>query len=97
MRWEDGSPVTRDQVRGILRRGGLLLGLPADATGTHSLRSGGATALYNATQGNTKVVQRMGRWASDVFEGYVWEDRSLTRGMSARMLAAPWTIHTAAY
>ena len=93
MRWEDGSPVTRDQIRRVLGEAGESFGLSWECTGTHSLRVAGASALYQASGGNTALVKRMGRWASDVFEGYIWESRELTLGLSSRMLSAPWAVH----
>ena len=48
-------------------------GMPSDSTGTHSLRIAGATAIYNATDGNKDLAQRVGRWASDAFQAYLWE------------------------
>ena len=59
----------------------------------HSLRVGGASALYHATGGNAPVVKRLGRWASEAYEGYIWEDRTLTKGLAGAMLAAPWHVH----
>ena len=38
--------------------------------GTHSLRIGGATALYAAGASET-IIRTMGRWSSDVFRVYV--------------------------
>ena len=73
------------------------MGIPASAVGTHSLRVGGATAVYAVTKGNKDLVQRLGRWASDAFQGYVWEDRTLTLGLAGAMLRAPWGPHMAAY
>ena len=71
-------------------------GLPAEALNTHSLRAGGASALFHATGGNIPVVKRLGRWASEAFEGYLWEDHTLTRGLAGAMLAAPWHVHPGA-
>ena len=56
-------------------------------------RVAGASALYEASGGNVALVKRLGRWSSDVFEGYIWESRALTRGLSTRMLSAPWAVH----
>ena len=70
--------------------------MPRTAIGTRSLRVGGATAAYHATDGNKGTVQRLGRWASDAFQGYVWEGRTLMRTLAARMLRAPWGPHMAA-
>ena len=88
-RWESGEAVTRYEVRGILGRAGEVLGVPWDATGTHSLRIGGTSALYHWSGGNGPLVKRLGRWASEAFEGYVWETEGLTRGVAWGMLGAP--------
>ena len=95
-RWENGDAVTRDQVRRLLGTAALQEGMPASTLNTHSLRVGGATALYHATGGNAPVVKRLGRWASEAYEGYLWEDRTLTKGLANAMLAAPWNVHRGA-
>ena len=38
-------------------------------------------------------MKRLGRWSSDVYEGYVWEDRLLTKGLSSQMITAPWAVN----
>ena len=52
--------------------------------------------MFQATGGNIALVKRLGRWASDAFEGYIWEDRELTKGLSSKMVAAPRHVHGAA-
>ena len=96
-RWEDNSPVTRDQVRKLLGTAAIRKGMPANVVNTHSLRAGGASALDFATGGNVQVVKRLGRWASEAFEGYLWEEASLTRGLASAMYRAPWGVHPAAF
>ena len=86
---------TADALR--LAEAAAARGVAIEAMGVHSLRSGGASALYHATGGNKSLVQRLGRWASEAFSGYVWEDRTLARGLASAMLAAPWAAHAAAY
>ena len=87
----------RNQMRRWLGEAGEEMGIPKEVTGTHSLRVGGATAVYAASGGNAKLVQRLGRWASDAFQGYVWEDRSLTAGLPTQMLRAPWAPHMSSF
>ena len=96
-RWENGKPVTRDEIRRLLSNAAVEQGLPEAAVSVHFLRSGGASALFQASGGNKALVQRMGRWASDAYMGYVWEDRTLTRGMAAAMLASPWAARAGAF
>ena len=85
------------EVVKCLADAGADFGFERRVTGTHNLRVAGATAAYHATGGKKEVVQRLGRWASDAFQGYVWEDRSLTAGLSSAMLRAPWAPHMAAF
>ena len=48
---------------------------------THSLRAGGATALY--TKGvPLDVIQRWGRWESLPFHQYLWRDASALNHLS---------------
>ena len=94
-RWESGKAVTRDEVRRFLAQGAAAFGVPEGKMNTHSLRVGGASALFQATGGNIGLVKRLGRWASDAFEGYIWEDRELTEGLASKMIQAPWHIHGA--
>ena len=83
-RWSNGEPVQRIEVRDTLRVAAAAEGLPADRVHVHSLRLGGATALWGAT-GNLQLVQRLGRWRSDAVHRYLWETGNLTRGLAQRM------------
>ena len=56
--------------------------------GVHSLRVGGATALWVGTGGNGPVVRRLGRWASDAVHSYLWDLPVLTEGMTTAMVTA---------
>ena len=47
-------------------------GFPSERYGSHSLRVGGATALYHAGV-PVEVIKRYGRWVSDCFQGYLWD------------------------
>ena len=55
--------------------------------GTHSLRIGGASALY-AKFRDTALVQRWGRWKSDAFHCYLWEAASMAKGVAEQMAIA---------
>ena len=52
--------------------------------GSHSLRIGGATALFNAV-GSIDVVKRFGRWRSSAFQSYLWEGDQHAQGISKAM------------
>jgi hypothetical protein len=59
-----------------------------DQYGSHSLRSGGATALFNAGF-DSLAVKLFGRWKSDAVERYTRIGGRLTAIMAQEMLAKP--------
>ena len=61
VRWEDGAPISRVQIRKILGDAGKDLGVARKDTGTPSLRIAGVTAVYSATGGSKGKSQRLGR------------------------------------
>ena len=69
----------------MLRRAALACGDDPGRMAAHSLRFGGATALWAAFQ-DSALVQRWGRWKSDAFHGYLWEGRDNARGVAEKML-----------
>ena len=62
-RYESGMPITRDEVQRLLQLAAIADGQPASRYGSHSLRIGGATAIYMTSQ-DLEHVKRYGRWAS---------------------------------
>ena len=84
-RYENGAAVTREEVQGLLQLAAIADGQPASRYGSHSLRIGGATAIYMTSQ-DLEHVKRYGRWASSAFHNYLWEShdrqRDLARGMA---------------
>ena len=87
LRWQRGSPLLRVQLQVALERAAEALGTPSDTIGSHSLRFGGATALYAQYQ-DTGLVQRWGRWSSDAFQGYLWDSHQSSAGVAKAMAAA---------
>ena len=83
-RHTDGSFIRREEIQGWLELAALANGQAAVRMGSHSLRIGGATALYHCTQ-DLSTVQRYGRWASSAFHGYLWESHDRQRDMAAHM------------
>ena len=92
LRWEDGSPLTRDHIQAILERGAVAVDLPPDRFRSHSLRIGGATALYHVYH-DVEIIKRCGRWSSSAFQGYLWEANETARGVAARMARDETTLH----
>lgn len=67
---EDGSPVSRFQLQSVLKRCLAHAGVNPVEYGTHSFRIGAATEASRAGLSNSEV-QRIGRWRSACFAGYV--------------------------
>ena len=65
--------------------------LKPEEFGTHSLRFGGAPALWAAYQ-DTTLVQRWGRWRSQAFQGYLWEAKDNAKGIARDMAKADLTL-----
>ena len=85
-RFANGSPVFRSQLQVWIARAAREEGYDTDRFGSHSLRIGGATALYHAGV-SVEIIKRVGRWASDAFHGYLWESSDNARGLSSKMAA----------
>ena len=64
------DPISREEITERLRDAAVALGEDPDNLGTHSLRAGGATALYAAGYGEKEITYQ-GRWASDSWMIYV--------------------------
>ena len=75
-RLASGKPILRTQVQRLLEISAIGIGVEPGKMGSHSLRIGGATAMYHAL-GDLGTVRRFGRWASDCFHGYLWEASEL--------------------
>ncbi|CAE7605448.1 unnamed protein product [Symbiodinium sp. CCMP2592] len=80
----EGSPLPRAVITVLLRKAAAALGEPEGTLGTHSLRFGGASALWSAF-GNASIVKRYGRWTSESFQTYLWDSREDTRDVARRM------------
>ena len=85
-RLEDGRPLQRGDIQGLIQLAAVADGQSTTCYGSHSLRIGGATAIYQTTK-DLETVKRYGRWNSDAFHGYLWEShdkqRELAKGMAS--------------
>ena len=66
----DGSAITEAQVRSTIQALMADEGAVGADFGAHSLRIGGATALYRAGASHVDIMT-MGRWSSDCYRLYV--------------------------
>ena len=76
--------ITRNTVQSILRTAAQGTGCEGRDFGSHSLRFGGASALWAAYH-DSGLVRRWGRWATDSFHTYIWEDRKGAEGVATAM------------
>ena len=68
---EQDKPLLRSHVQEALAHAAVDAGADPKDIGTHSLRIGGASALWNTFR-DTALVQRWGRWTSSAFQSYFW-------------------------
>ena len=66
----DGAAFTTDDIRAIVRQVAVAIGEDPLHFGAHSLRIGGATALF-AAGADPLHIRTMGRWSSDCYRLYV--------------------------
>ena len=81
------STYARAKLRGIVElTGPEILGFTKKDVGLHSIRSGGAMAMFLSGV-QTLIIQRVGRWESDAFMEYIREQvESFTEGVSLRKI-----------
>ena len=91
-RWRDGTVLRREQVQETLQKAAEAVGLPRERFMSHSLRIGGASALYHAT-GEIETVKRYGRWSSGAFHRYLWDSAEQAKGVAQKMATDEATIH----
>jgi len=81
----------RDEICEILKDAAAALGLPRDSVSIVSLRSGGATAMWNAGF-SAEEIRRRGRWSSDCWKRYTWEGRGRNKDAVDRMLSSSCSV-----
>jgi hypothetical protein len=87
----NGRVLHRDRVQAQLRIGGDALGAPPAAISVISLRSGGASAMWDEGY-KAEEIKRRGRWASDCWHVYVWEGRDRWKDLASRLLTSSYEI-----
>lgn len=90
-RWADGRVLTRIEVQNVLQKVATAVGLPGNRFMSHSLRIGGASALYQTN--SIEAVKRMGRWQSSAVRRYLFESEKNAEGMAAKMANADARVH----
>eukprot|EP00435_Cladocopium_sp_Y103_P058511 s1062_g20.t1 len=90
-RWATGGVLKRLEIQHFLQKAAEGVGLPGDRFMSHSLRVGGATALYQATA-DIELVKRMGRWTSSAVHRYLQDGGTVAS--SSRKMADVNVQHT---
>eukprot|EP00644_Phytophthora_capsici_P006589 jgi/Phyca11/52783/gw1.36.568.1 len=67
-----------------IKRAAVDIGEQPAEYGTHSLRSGGATALF-AEGVDRLAIKHFGRWSSDCYERYARMDETTIGAMAKKM------------
>ena len=82
-RRENGDAITREQVSKIVRETAILMYGPGEKHrfSSHSLRSGGASALYFETE-SISTEKQWGRWKSDAVYRYLFNEDLSSRATS---------------
>ena len=84
MRWNSGEYVRRSDTQALLEIAAIAADRSPAEVGTHSLRIGGATAMYHAVD-DLQKVRRFGRWSSVCFHVYLWESHEPMKGVATGM------------
>eukprot|EP00971_Amphidinium_carterae_P333660 6468491-Amphidinium_carterae.3 len=91
-RWVGGAVISHIEIQNAIKRSALGVGLPPERFSCHSLRIGGASAMYNTTN-DSETVKRFGRWASTTFQRYLWDSAERSQGLAARMMGEKASLH----
>ncbi len=78
-------PIQATRVTQLVKKAATLLDKDPRHFGSHSLRSGGATAMFRGNVSKT-VIKLFGRWSSDAFERYIQIADCEVEDMSRRMV-----------
>ena len=94
LRLENGKVLHRGRVEFLLRGAAVRLKLPPKLLAVHSLRAGGASAMYNSGFLEQQIQMR-GRWVSNCWKSYVWEGRTNDTDTTSRMAASSSSLFAA--
>ena len=91
----DGFILSREYLSDVIKRAAVRCGLNLEDYASHSLRKGGATALFHAGWPD-EHIRRFGRWVSDCWKRYVYSARRDMAGASTDMASSNFTVAMAA-
>lgn len=93
-RWANGNVLKRIEVQSLLQQAARGVGLPPERFLSHSLRIGGATALFQST-GEIELVKRQGRWSSSAVQRYLHDGGDQLAKVLVKMAKLGNTTHYA--
>ena len=91
-RWGSGQMRKRTQVQNALQKAAKAVGLPSERFMSHSLRIGGASALFQAT-GEIELVKRTGRWSSAAVQRYLHDGEVALKETARKMANVDQRVH----
>ena len=91
-RWGNGITLKRTEVQFLLQRAAGAVGLPPDRFLSHSLRIGGASALFQASA-DIELVKRMGRWTSSSVQRYLYDGGHTLKELANKMAQVDKRVH----
>ena len=92
----DGTAITTDEVRAMVRRVMQAADQDPSRYGGHSLRIGGATAAHAANI-SPQLIRLMGRWSSNIYEIYCRLSLESALGVGQAIASAQVTEATEAF
>ena len=87
--WATGKTITAEDMNLFTKHAAYVCGEEPNQFSTHSLRSGGATALFRGGASDL-AIQKFGRWSSDTYKQYARMDDQTVLGLAPRMIANVW-------
>ena len=84
--------LRRTQVQHLLQRAAVGVGLPPERFMSHSLRIGGASALFQAT-GEIELVKRTGRWSSAAVQRHFHDGERALKEAAMKMATVEQKVH----
>ena len=92
--WAHGKTVSNADMTTFVKTAAARCGEDPAHFSTHSLRSGGATALFRGGASDL-AIQKFGRWASDTYKQYARIDDQIVLGLASRMVSNVSRIYRA--
>jgi hypothetical protein len=87
----DGRVLHRDVVAKHLSEAAVAKGAPQGAASVISMRSGGASAMWDAGM-SSEEIKRRGRWSSDCYQIYIWPGHDRGRDVASKMLGSTFSL-----